>query len=248
MRGKLGRAFWGILFIACALFVVLNQMGIWIYKLGFWAAVGTVIFAISLLDGLINRRITESVFSIAFILMIFAEPLHITRLVPWTILLAAVLISIGLGIIFRNRFHTVVYANKKIKNFRNKREAITDHIFTDTVSKEQGAHVVVDQTMSDTSRYVHSKELETIDVNAKMSDVNLYLDDAQAANETVTMNVNLTMTDLTIYLPLSWQVESNMASTFMSGDFEIDGTSNGGGPTLIIQGRSNMSDIKIEYV
>ncbi len=248
MRGKLGRAFWGIFFIVCALFVVLNQMGIWTYKLGFWAAVGTVIFAISLLDGLINRRITESVFSIAFILMIFAEPLHITRLVPWTILLAAVLISIGLGIIFRNRFHTVAYANKKIKNFRNKREAITDHIFTDTVSKEQGAHVVVDQTMSDTSRYIHSKELETIDMNAKMSDVNLYLDDAQAANETVTMNVNLTMTDLTIYLPLSWQVESNMASTFMSGDFEIDGTSNGGGPTLIIQGRSNMSDIKIEYV
>ena len=248
MRGKLGRAFWGIFFIVCALFVVLNQMGIWTYKLGFWAAVGTVIFAISLLDGLINRRITESVFSIAFILMIFAEPLHITRLVPWTILLAAVLISIGLGIIFRNRFHTVAYANKKIKNFRNKREAITDHIFTDTVSKEQGAHVVVDQTMSDTSRYIHSKELETIDMNAKMSDVNLYLDDAQAANETVTMNVNLTITDLTIYLPLSWQVESNMASTFMSGDFEIDGTSNGGGPTLIIQGRSNMSDIKIEYV
>lgn len=248
MKGKLGRAFWGIFFIACALFVVLNQMGIWTYKLGFWAAIGTVIFAISLLDGLINRRITESVFSIAFILMIFAQPLHITRLVPWTILLAAVLISIGLGIIFRNRFHTVVYANKKIKNFRDKREAITDHIFTDTVTKDQGAHVVVDQTMSDSSRYIHSKDLETIDVNAKMSDVNLYLDNAQAAGETVVMNVNLTMTDLTIYLPLSWQVENGMATTFMSGDLEIDGTSNGGGPTLIIQGHSTMSDIDVKYV
>lgn len=248
MKGKLGRAFWGIFFIACALFVVLNQMGIWTYKLGFWAAIGTVIFAISLLDGLINRRITESVFSIAFILMIFAQPLHITRLVPWTILLAAVLISIGLGIIFRNRFHTVVYANKKIKNFRDKREAITDHIFTDTVTKDQGAHVVVDQTMSDSSRYIHSKDLETIDVNAKMSDVNLYLDNAQAAGETVVMNVNLTMTDLTIYLPLSWQVENGMAMTFMSGDLETDGTSNGGGPTLIIQGHSTMSDIDVKYV
>ena len=41
-----------------------------------------------------------------------------------------------------------------------------------------------------------------------MSDVNLYLDDAQAANEIVTMNVNITMTDLTIYLPLSWQVKA----------------------------------------
>lgn len=248
MKKGIYRAFWGIFFIACALFVVLNQMGIWTYKLGFWAAIGTVIFAIGLLDGLINLRITESVFSVAFILMIFAEPLHITKLVPWTILLAAVLISIGLGIIFRNRFHTLVYANKKIKNFRNKREAITDHIFTDTVTKEQGAHVMVDQTMSDSSRYIHSKKLETIDVNAKMSDVDLYLDDAQAAGDSVTMNVNLTMSDLTVYLPLSWQVESNLASGFMSGDFEIDGTSNGGGPTLIINGRSSMSDIDIEYV
>lgn len=248
MKKGLYRAFWGIFFIACALFVVLNQMGIWTYRLGFWAAIGTVIFAISLLDGLINLRITESVFSVAFILMIFAEPLHVTKLVPWTILLAAVLISIGLGIIFRNRFHTVVYANKKIKNFRNKREAITDHIFTDTVTREQGAHVMVDQTMSDSSRYIHSKELETIDVNAKMSDVDLYLDDAQAAGDTVTMNINLTMSDLTVYLPLSWQVESNLTSGFMSGDLEIDGTSNGGGPTLIIQGHTSMSDIKIEYV
>lgn len=248
MKKGLYRAFWGIFFIACALFVVLNQMGIWTYRLGFWAAIGSVIFTISLLDGLINQRITESVFSIAFILMIFAQPLHITKLVPWTILLAAVLISIGLGIIFHNRFHTVVYANKKIKNFRDKREAITDHIFTDTVTKEQGAHVVVDQTMSDTSRYIHSKELETIDVNAKMSDVNLYLDDAQAAGNNVTLNLNLTMTDLTLYLPLSWEVESNMTSGFMAGDLEIGGTSNGGGPTLIIQGHSSMSDIKIEYV
>ena len=47
---------------------------------------------------------------------------------------------------------------------------------------------------------------------------------------------------------MPWQVESNMASACMSGDFEIDGTSYGGGPTLIIQGRASMSDIKIEYV
>ncbi|RVU71378.1 MULTISPECIES: hypothetical protein [Lactobacillus] len=248
MRGKVSRIFWGLFFLACAIFIVLNQMGIWTYRLGFWAAVGTVIFAISLIDGLVNRRITEAVFSVAFILMIFAQPLHITKLVPWTILLAAVLISIGLGIIFRNRFHTVVYANKKIKDFRDKRENITDHLFTDTVTKEDGAHILVKQTMSDTSKYIHSKALETIDVDAKMSDVNLYLDDTQAAGETVTLNLNLTMTDLTVYLPLSWQVESNMTSGFMTGDLEIDGTSNGGGPTLIIGGHTSMSDVEIKYV
>ena len=246
MKNRFWRSFWGIFFLAAAALVVVNQMGILTYKLGFWAIIGTIIFALSLIDGLINRRITESVFSVAFLLMIFAQPLHITKLVPWTILLAAVLISIGLGIIFRNRFHTVVYANKKIKDFRNKRESISDHIFTDTVSNENGAHVVIDQTMSDTSRYIHSKELETIDVRGKMGDINIYLDDAKAAGDTVVMNLDVTMTDLNVYVPSSWQVESNLGPTF--GSLEIEGTSNGGGPTLIIQGRASMSDVDVKYV
>lgn len=246
MKNITFRIFWGIFFLACAGFVVANQMGILTYKLGFWAIVGTIIFALALIDGVVNLRITESVFSIAFLLMIYAQPLHIARLVPWTILLAAVLISVGLGIIFRNRFHTVVYANKKIKDFRNKRENLSDHIFTDTVSNDNGAHVVINQNLSDASRYVHSKALETIDVNGKMGDINIYLDDAQTAGNQVTMLLNITMSDLTVYVPLSWEVNTDINPTF--GDLEIDGSSNGGGPTLIITGHASMSDIKIKYV
>lgn len=246
MKTKVSRIFWGIFFIACAAFVVLNQMGIWTYKLGFWAIIGSIIFLLTLIDGLINRRITESVFSIAFLLMIFAQPLHITKLVPWTILLAALLISIGLGVIFRNRFHTIVYANKKVKDFREKREDLSNNLFTDTVNNEKGAHVAIAQTMSDTSRYIHSTNLEDITVKAKMSDVNLYLDDAQAAGESVELNVDILMSDLTVYLPLAWQVENQTSGGL--GEVEIEGTSNGGGPTLRINGHSTMSNIKIKYI
>lgn len=246
MRNKVSRVFWGIFFIACASFVVLNQMGMWTYKLGFWPIVGTIIFSLSLIDGIINRRITEWVFSIAFLLMIFAQPLKITRLVPWTILFAAVLISIGLSIIFRNRFHTIVYANKKIKNFREKRENFSNNIFTETVSNDNGAHVVIDQSLSDASRYIHSKELETIAVNAKMGDINIYLDDAEALGDVVTMTLNVTMTEINIYLPSTWGIENNINP--MMSSLETKGLSNGGGPKLIIQGRANMSSVNINYI
>lgn len=246
MKAKASRIFWGIFFIACASFVVLNQAGIWTYKLGFWAIVGSIIFLLTLIDGLINRRITESVFSVAFLLMIFAQPLHITKLVPWTLLLAALLISIGLGIIFRNRFHTVVYANKKIKNFREKRENLSNNLFTDTVTNENGAHVTINQTMSDTSRYIHSKELEDINVQAKMSDINIYLDDAEAAGEIVKLNIDILMSDLTIYLPLSWQVDNQAATGF--GDLSIYGQSTGGGPTLQLFGKNSMGNVEIKYI
>lgn len=246
MKNKFWRSFWGIFFLAAAALVIVNQMGILTYKLGFWAIVGTIIFALSLIDGIINRRITESVFSFAFLLMIFAQPLHIEKLVPWTILLAAVLISIGLGIIFRNRFHTVVYANKKIKDFRDKREAVSNHLFSDTISNERGSHIVINHTLSDTSRYIHSQELETIDVNGKMGEINIYLDDAHAAGDTVIMNLNVTMAEINVFLPLAWQIGNNLDTSIT--ELEVDGTSNGGGPTLLIQGHASMSNINIKYV
>lgn len=240
------RIFWGVFLIAAAVFVVLNQMGIWTYRLGFWAIVGAIFFLAGLINGVLKFKIVQSVFSLAFLLMIFAEPLHITKLVPWTILLAAVLISLGLEIIFRNRFHTITYANKKIKNFREKREDNSNHLFTETVSTDRGAHVQIDQTLSDTSRYIHSKELETINITAKMGDINVYLDDAQAAGDEVVMTITSTMSDINIFVPLSWQVENHLNPTL--GDLKILGQSNGGGPRLIIQGSSTMSDIEIKYI
>lgn len=248
MKNSLYRIFWGLFFLACAGYAIASQMGVLSYHLTFWSVLGTVIFALSLIDGLLNLRIGESVFSVAFLLMVYAGPLHITKLVPWTILLAALLVTIGLGIIFRNRFHTVVFANKKMRQLRHKRENLFDNLFTETTTNENDRHVVINQNLSDSARYIKSQELETIDVRARMSEINLYLDNAKAAGDQVEMNLDLSMSSLTIYLPLSWQVQSNISSNSIFGDLEIDGSSNGGGPTLILNGNSSMSNIRVEYV
>lgn len=248
MKNTIYRIFWGIFFLACAGYAVASQMGILHYELSFWSILGTIIFALSLIDGLLNLRITESIFSIAFLLMIYAGPLHITRLVPWTILLAALLISIGLEIIFHNRFHTVVYANKRMRQLKRKRENFFDNFFTDQTVSENSNHVVIEQRLSDSSRYINSQELESIDVTGRMSDMHLYLNQTKAASDEVNMHLDLSMSSLTIYLPLSWQIENNLASTFAFDDLEIDGSSNGGGPTLVLSGKVSMSEVKIEYV
>lgn len=248
MKNAVYRIFWGIFFLACAGYAIASQLGVLHYQLSFWSILGTIIFALSLIDGLLNLRIFETIFSIAFLLMVYAGPLHITRLVPWTILLAALLIAIGLNILFRNRFHTVVYANKRMRQLRRKRENFFDNFFTNAAASDNSSHVIIEQRLSDSSRYIDSRELESIDVTGRMSDISLYLDKAQAASEEVDMHLDLSMSSLTIYLPLSWQVENNLASTFAFDDLEIDGSSNGGGPTLVISGRTSMSDVKIEYV
>lgn len=246
MKNKILRIFWGIFFLACAGLVIANQLGYLTYRLSFWSIIGTIIFVLSLIDGLANRRITESVFSLAFLLMVYAGPLHIVKLVPWTILLAALLISLGLEIIFHNRFHSLVNLHHKIKDFNDQQEVGIDDDSSDVRSNENGAHVLIKQNLSDSSRYIHSQKLETITVHSRMGDVDLYLDDARAAGQEVTLQLDILMTDLTIYLPLAWGVQEDINPTL--SDFEIDGSSNGGGPTLIITGRASMSDILIKYI
>lgn len=249
MKNKIYRLFRGIFFIACAILIVLNQIGIFTYKLGFWAIIGSAIFLWGIIDGLIKARITEAVFSISFLLMIFAQPLHITKLVPWTLLLAAALISIGLSIIFHNRFHTIIYTRNKVKRMENKSKFFSNNmnnIFTDTAINEKKSKVKINQTLSDTSRYINSKELKAINIGAKMSSINLYLDNAEAAGNHVDLNLDLLMVNLTLFVPLSWTIDNTIDPTF--SNLEISGTSNGGGPVLHIAGHVNMSNIKIKYI
>lgn len=63
----------------------------------FW----TVVFAATLITSLINRSLGGTIFSIAFLLIIYAKPLHIESIVPWTVLLAAFLVWGGLRLIFK---------------------------------------------------------------------------------------------------------------------------------------------------
>lgn len=60
----------------------------------------TVFFLWLFVEGIRNVNFWEILFSIAFICIIYDEPLGITALTPWTVLGAAFLGSIGLSLIF----------------------------------------------------------------------------------------------------------------------------------------------------
>ena len=79
-----------------------------------------------------------------------------------------------------------------------------------------------------------------------MGDVNVYLDDAQAAGDRVNVNMSASMGDVDFFIPLSWQVENHLNATL--GDITVKGKSNGGGPTLVLRGKANMGDVTINYI
>ncbi|KRL91241.1 LiaF transmembrane domain-containing protein [Lactobacillus kalixensis] len=250
MKAKWGRIVWGVGFIAAAIFLVVDQLNLLPVAIGFWSIFWTVIFTASLITSLFNKNLYGSIFSIAFLLIVYVKPLHIEVLSPWTILLVALLASIGLSLVFRKSFKPTVIINGERVNanwsdLKNDHSFKADNVLNDTSFGVNSDNVVISEKMSDASRYVHSQNLKTITINSTMGDIDVYLDDARAAGDEVIVNINSSMSDIALYIPKDWQVVNNLQGGF--GDVEID-YSKADGPKLILQGKQNMGDLGVHHI
>lgn len=249
MKAKWSRLFWGVGLIAAAVFLVIDQLHLLPFTIGFWAIFWTVVFVASLITSVINKNLYGAIFSIAFLVIVYAKPLHISALSPWTILLVAILVSAGISLIFRNSFKpTIIINGKKVnanwsdlinKNFK------ADNVITDNSFGVDSDNVVISGKMTEASRYIHSQNLKTVTIDSSMGDVSVYLDDAKAAGDEVIMNINTSMCDVDVYIPSDWQVENNMQNSL--SDVDID-HSKGTGTKLILQGRNTMGDLTVKHV
>ncbi|MGO5343130.1 LiaF transmembrane domain-containing protein [Lactobacillus amylovorus] len=249
MKAKWSRIFWGVGLIAAAVFLVIDQLHLLPFTIGFWAIFWTVVFVASLITSVINKNLYGVIFSIAFLVIVYAKPLHISALSPWTILLVAILVSAGISLIFRNSFKpTIIINGKKVnanwsdlinKNFK------ADNVITDNSFGVDSDNVVISGKMTEASRYIHSQNLKTVTIDSSMGDVSVYLDDAKAAGDEVIMNINTSMCDVDVYIPSDWQVENNMQNSL--SDVDID-HSKGTGTKLILQGRNTMGDLTVKHV
>lgn len=249
MKAKWSRIFWGVGLIAAAVFLVIDQLHLLPFTIGFWAIFWTVVFVASLITSVINKNLYGAIFSIAFLVIVYAKPLHISALSPWTILLVAILVSAGISLIFRNSFKpTIIINGKKVnanwsdlinKNFK------ADNVITDNSFGVDSDNVVISGKMTEASRYIHSQNLKTVTIDSSMGGVSVYLDDAKAAGDEVIMNINTSMCDVDVYIPSDWQVENNMQNSL--SDVDID-HSKGTGTKLILQGRNTMGDLTVKHV
>lgn len=102
MKNNFSRILWGVGLLAAAVLLVVSQLGLLSFKIGFWMIILTVIFVACLIKGLLDRSIYVSVFSIAFLVITYAGPLGIKKLLSaWMILFIALLVSIGLSLLFK---------------------------------------------------------------------------------------------------------------------------------------------------
>lgn len=98
------KIFWGIFFIVMAVIVVVSRLDI-LSNVNVFTFLATVIFGWIVVDGIRHRNFYEILFPIAFLCILYDEPLGIELLTPWTVLAAALFLSIGLTLLFGGKKH-----------------------------------------------------------------------------------------------------------------------------------------------
>ena len=169
------KKFWGVLLILAAIALVISRLGLkYSVPLGFWQVVGTLFFGAGLIEGLSKKKIGTSVFSIAFLLIIYQDQLNLRSVGSWTILGAALLITIGLNMIFKQRFqfwYENVSSGKNYIIYGDDGKEEESKEYEEFTENEVGSTIKVDVSLGDVNIYVPRSWEVNNSVDAFLADV-----------------------------------------------------------------------------
>lgn len=232
------RWFWGTSFILGAGLLVASRLNWLPYRFNFWQLIWAIILVAIVVYNVAHRQVAGSVFGLAFLAILFARPLGIVSLVPWTILGAALLMTVGLSLIFKPRWqYTFRYDFKDHRHGGQRAEKVT----TDESVTE------VRVNMGNSIRYLQSQNFKRAEVWVHMGTVKLYFDDVRLASEGAVIDVDASLSGVELYLPRDWRV--NLAVDPDLGGVEEKGIHQpGDGPLVTIGGRLSLSGLTVIYV
>ena len=231
--------FWGIFFVTAAILVVVNQFG-YFNDVGLFSLLLTLLLLPIIVKSILCLNFAGILFPAAFLCIIYAKPLGVTNLTPWTVLLAALFGSIGLSILFHKRKYSDFHfqnncRHNKNENFKNVINSPDENVISFGVSF--GASV----------KYVNSQELRKANLSANFGSLKVYFDNAGLSQEGAEINFNISFAEVKMYVPKTWNLVNNI-NVSLGGVEEKNSRGKSEGPVILLTGNVSFSGVEIIYV
>lgn len=232
------KIFWGLFLIIAAVFLVVTKMG-YCQEIGVFSLLLTVFFAACLIKSIVHISFSGILFSIAFLCIIYAKPLGIEALTPWTVLGAALLGSIGLSMIFRPKW------KNKTGTFYQNYCHHQEHF--DTVDQVDGDQVAFGTSWGSSIKYVHSENFSNAAVRCSFGAMKVYFDNVRMAGDSASVLLDVSFAGVELFMPKTWTVVCN-ADTSFGGLEEKNRNIPDGTRTLYLTGKIRFAGVTIIYV
>lgn len=226
---KKNRLFWGLLFIALAVLLIVSQLGLLNFQIDVMTLLLTVFFGIWALWSLFHKRPTGFLFSLAFLSILYDRQLGIEEITPWTVLLAALLGSIGCHFLFSSQ--------------QRDHQRVIDIEDTETVDQE---NVDVEVHCGTSIKYITTQNLKSVHIQNFSGFVKVYFDGANIQDKAV-IQLHMTCAKLEIYIPKTWEVIDQTDCMLSHLEMEM-ASSDLITHQVVLQGKVNLSYVKIIYI
>ena len=226
--------YWGILFILGAVALIAGAMG-YMKEFGFWNIFLSVVLIGWLIEGIYKRSFGGILFPIAIFVIINDEWLGLPEISPWPVMVAAVLATAGLSILFPH-----VKRKKHIyPEFGCKEEYVREGM--------EGEELHCEVSFNEAVKYVNSSTLRSLHTECSFGSMKIYFDNEALKNGVATAYAETSFGSTIYYVPSTWRVVMNVETAFGSG--EEKGRCNPTGEnTLYINGEVSFGSMVVQYV
>ncbi|MGL5433974.1 MAG: LiaF transmembrane domain-containing protein [Lachnospiraceae bacterium] len=240
---KTNKLLWGVFFIAAAILIVVNKLG-YFTGINVWSLLFTIVLVPVVVSGAVRRNFFNLFFGIAFLLIVYAKPLNITALVPWTVLIAALLLSIGFSILVPSKYK---WKDRTYQHHSSWYKHDSDYEKYETVDHLDGNEVNCNVSMAGSCKYLHSDNLERGSFECSLGYLKVYFDNVRLHPDGAVICVNCSLGSTELYIPRDWKIVLNVDSV-LGNVGEQPRTQMGAGPVLTITGTVHLGNLEIKYI
>lgn len=231
---KNGRIFWGILFVLIGIFMIISKL-VYFPNVNALSMMLTGFLVVVIVKSLLRLNFAGVLFPIALICIIYDKQLGITNITPWTVLIAALLGSIGFTMIFHKRI-------KWIDTQFNCEEYKFEKI-----DVEDGSHIGFKTSFGSSIKYINTDDFEQADLNCSFGAMKVYFDNAVMSNNNAVVRINASFSGIELYIPKNWNVEDETNVVLGSID-EKNRNNQTTTNTLTLVGDIKLSGVEIIYI
>jgi predicted membrane protein len=226
--------FWGLILILAGVFLVISKLG-YFPDINVFSLLLTVFLVVVIVKSLLKTNFAGMLFPIAFICIIYDKQLGITEITPWTVLIAALLGSIGLSMIFR----------KNIKWVNNKHNS--ENYKFEKIDIEDESHVKFKNSFGASTKYINTDKFEEADFNSSFGAMKVYFDNAIMSNGNATVRINACFSGIELYIPKTWRIDDK-TNVFLGAVSEKNRNDQITTNNLTLVGEISFSGVEIIYI
>lgn len=254
-----GKVFWGIFLLLSAAFLVMSQMG-FLQGIGVMSVLFSIFWVSVLLRGIFRRSFGQILFSIAFLCIIYDEPLGIEALTPVTVLLAALLGTIGLNLIFKRRSWNPYAADWREdwkeswreEEYNGKKKVIDLDVLGEEADQEEAesedaSRISFHNSFGAAVKYVNSDNFQFAELECSFGSMKVYFDNARVVGGEAEIRLGVSFGSIELFLPKEWYVMVQTDTPF-GGVEEKNHSRPDGRTTVLLTGEITFSGVSILYV